>query len=220
MPDGEGEEPSLGSENGAVSKIVRDGRGVERGGHDEDAQLGACALKPLQEGECEIGVEMAFVKFVEDNCVNALEGGIGEKAASEYALRNEAQARAGTDLFFEADLVTNGRADFFAELGSDPARCETSGDTAWFEDNDCAAEEREEGWWNAGRLPCSGRSFDDKIWGALQGCEDLRQNRIHRKCGLSTHWIDRNTGLRAPSMRDIAAGAGGLEPFQRVVSGS
>ena len=203
MPDGKREEPSLGSEDGAVSEILRDGRGIERGGHDEDAQLGTRALKALQEGEREVGVEMSLVEFVEDNCVDALEGRVGEETAGEYALCNETQACAGADLFFKADLIADGCADFFTELRSDSAGGETSGDATWFEDNNCAAEEGEESWWNAGRLPCSGRRLDDKIGRALQGREDLRQNRVHRKCGLSTHWIDRNTGLCAASMRGV-----------------
>jgi hypothetical protein len=44
----------------------------------------------------------------------------------------------------------------------------------------------------------------------LQGRKNLRQNRIHRKCWLSTHNLDRNTAFPTPSMllqQDILAAA-------------
>jgi hypothetical protein len=34
----------------------------------------------------------------------------------------------------------------------------------------------------------------------LQGRKNLRQNRVHRKCWLSTHSVDRNTAFPTPSM--------------------
>ena len=79
-------------------------------------------MKTLQESERQVGVEMALVEFIENNCVDALERGIGEEATGEYALCNEAQACAGADLFFEADLIADGLADFFTEFGCDPTR--------------------------------------------------------------------------------------------------
>ena len=45
MADGEWVLASLGAEDGAVVEIVRDGRGVERGRHDDDAERRALFLK-------------------------------------------------------------------------------------------------------------------------------------------------------------------------------
>ncbi len=63
-----------------------------------------------------------------------------------------------------------------------------------------AADKTENGRWNTRRLPGSRRRFDDEVARTLQGCKNLRQNRIHRKCWLSTHYIDRNTAFPTPSM--------------------
>ena len=72
MADGQREESSFGAEDGAVAEEACDGRGVECGGHHNDAELGPGALKALQQRESEIAVEVALVEFVEHDCVDAL----------------------------------------------------------------------------------------------------------------------------------------------------
>ena len=54
------------------------------------------------------------MEFVEDYGVDAYEGGVGEQAAGEDALGDEAEAGFGADLLLEADLVADGLAGLLA----------------------------------------------------------------------------------------------------------
>lgn len=113
--DGEGKETAFGSENGGVVEVAGDGRGVERGGHDDQFEVGTGGgLEAAEEGESEVGIEVAFVKFVEDDDAGVAEEGVGEKAAVEDAFGDESDAGAGAGDVFEADLVADGVAELFA----------------------------------------------------------------------------------------------------------
>ena len=201
MPDRQREQPSFGANDRAVVEEACDGRRVERGRHHNDAKLRPSALKALQQRESEIAVEVAFVELVEHDGVDALEHWVSEKAAGENAFGDEAETCARADLFFEADLVADGFADVFAEFACDAARGHAGGDAARFQHDDFAADDAEERGWDAGRLSGAGWGFDDEAGRALQGCEDLRQNRVYRKCWLSSHCVDRNTGVGLRSTR-------------------
>ena len=64
--DGEG--PAFGEEDGGIVEEFGDWFGVEGCGHDEEFEVGADGLLDLaEEGDGEIGVEVAFVEFVEDD---------------------------------------------------------------------------------------------------------------------------------------------------------
>ena len=127
------------------------------------------------------------MELVEDDRVDALEGWIGQQPAGQNTLRDKPQSRARPDSLFETDLVANRPADLFAQLPRDPSCRHACGDSAWLEHDDFAADETENGRWNTSGLPRSRRRFDDEVGRMLQGRENLRQNRIHRKCWLSTH---------------------------------
>ena len=103
------------------------------------------------------------MELVEDDGVDAVEGGVCEEAAGEDAFGNEAEASAGGDFFFEADLIADGEADLFAELGSDAARGETGGDAAGFEDDDLARDYREKCGWDASGFAGAGGGFEDEV---------------------------------------------------------
>ena len=200
MPDRQRKQPSLRPKDGTVAKVSRYRRGIECGRHHDDAYLRPRELKAFQECECEIAVEVTFVELVEDDGIDPLEDGIGEQPAGENALRDEPQSCVGTDVLLETDLVAHCFANLFAEFLRDSSRGHARGDPAGFEHDDFAADQTEGGWGNACGLPGSWGRFDDEVGRALQGCKNLRQNRIHRKCWLSTHCVDRNTGVRVASM--------------------
>ena len=99
---------------GALCEEWGEGLGVEGGGHDEEFEVGADGLLDLaEEGEGEVGVDVAFVEFVEDDAGDSVEVGVVEEDAGEDGFGEDADFGFWSVAFFEADVV----ADFVAELG-------------------------------------------------------------------------------------------------------
>src|ERR1700733_1217349 len=125
---------------------------------------------------------MTLVKFIEYDCVDAIEHWIGQQAASENAFCDESKSRVRTGDFFKANLVADGFADRFIELPCDSARCEPGGDAAWFKHDDLARDDAKQRRRDAGRLACARRSFNDEVRTTLERRDNLRQNCVDRKC--------------------------------------
>ena len=117
MSDREIEEAAFGAKDGAAAQIARDGRGVERGRHHDEAQIRPRGgLQAAEQGERQVAFQMALVELVEHHGVDAGELRIGDQAAREDAFGEEAQAGARSGDFFEANLVADRFADTFAKL--------------------------------------------------------------------------------------------------------
>jgi hypothetical protein len=187
MPNRQFKQLPLGSKDWTFIKVSRYRRRIERGRHYNDAYLRPGALETLQKCQRKIAVKVAFVEFVKDDRVDAFESWICQQTAGQNALRNKPESRVRPDPLFEADLVANRSANLFAPFPCDPSCCQASRDPARLEHDNFAADETENGRRNTGGLPGSWRCFDDEVGRMLQDCENLRQNRIHRKCWLSNH---------------------------------
>jgi hypothetical protein len=95
-----------------------------------------------------------------------------------------------------------------AHLKRDSARREAGGDTAGFKHNNFTANTFEERWRHAGRFARTRWGFDDKarrrptsartgqMWGTLpvQGFDNLRQDRVHRKSRIAAHDVSSKHG--------------------------
>jgi hypothetical protein len=173
------EELAFGAEDGAVVEVSRDGCGIERGGHDDEPDAGA-----LEKGEGEVGIEVALMKFVEDDDVDAAQVRVGHEAAGEDAFGEEAEAGAGSGDVFEADLIADGFAEALAQFGGDASGSHAGGESAGFEDEDFASGDGQEGGRDARGLSCSGRGFDDEVLLFSNGREDLREERVNWKLHL------------------------------------
>jgi hypothetical protein len=187
MPNRQFKQLPLGSKDWTVIQVSRYRRRIERGRHYNNAYLRPRALETLQKCERKITVKVAFVEFVKDDRVDALESRICQQTAGQNALRNKPESRARPDPLFEADLVADRSAYFFASFPCDPTCRQASRDPARLEHDNFAADEAENGWRNTGGLPGSWRCFNDELGRVPEDCENLRQNRIHRKCWLSNH---------------------------------
>ncbi|MDX6462832.1 MAG: hypothetical protein QOE55_6529 [Acidobacteriaceae bacterium] len=106
MPDRQLKQLSLRSKDRTIFKVSSYRRGIERGRHHDDAYLRPGALETLQECQRKIAVQVAFVEFVEDNRVDALQGWIDQEPTGQNTLRDKPQSRARADPLFETDLVT------------------------------------------------------------------------------------------------------------------
>ena len=106
----------LGTSDLGLPERAGDGLGVERGGEDEEPQLGAhFALDVTAEGEREVGVEAALMELVEEDHRGVGEHRVGEYAPREEPLGEDKDAGAGRLATFEADMVADGLADVLAE---------------------------------------------------------------------------------------------------------
>ena len=102
------------SNNPARPEVFFERRGIERGGHDQDLEIGPFGLLQVQgPGQGDIAVEMALVEFVEDEGRHAAQLGVLDHLAEEQAFGDKADAGFGAGGVLEANLV----ADLAAERG-------------------------------------------------------------------------------------------------------
>ena len=159
--------------------MARHGAGVERGGHDEDAQVGAeVALDVEGEREAEVRVDAALVEFVEDEQPGVGEFRIGGDAAGEEAFGEDDDPRIAAEAAFEAHVVADGGAGRFAEEVGHAPGGGSGGHAARFEHEDALAGEpvfAEEGEGDDGRL--AGARWRGQDGGAVvaQGRAQTRQ---------------------------------------------
>ena len=160
-------------------KVLRDGRRVQRGGHDDDLEIRpARPLQAPQQGQREIAFEMAFVEFVEHHASHAREVGIVQHAAGEHALGQETQARTRSGDLLEAHLIADCLADGFAALGGHVTRRQTRGQTARFQHQHLARGELEQCGWHARGLSRAGRRFQHEMVGGAQMVQDFREQLV------------------------------------------
>lgn len=142
MFDGDWVGAAFGFENGARFEEVLDAGDVERGGHNNDEQIGTCGFLDLEgAGECDVAVEVSLVKFVEDDGVDACELRIVEHLAEENALSDVPDARARRGDIVETDLVTDFLAELCVAILGNPRGEHSSWQPAWLEDDDLTVSE-------------------------------------------------------------------------------
>ena len=84
--------PSLRADDRAIVQKPADRRGVERGRHDDQNQIGAdLAADFAQERQREVAVQVALVKLVEDDGTDPFEERVGQELAGEDALGQESE---------------------------------------------------------------------------------------------------------------------------------
>jgi hypothetical protein len=85
-------------------------------------QVGAGFLKAAEEGERSVGIQMAFMKLIEDDDGSGLEFRVSEGLASKNSLGEVAEAGVRSRDVFEADLKADGLAERFVPLEGHAAR--------------------------------------------------------------------------------------------------
>jgi hypothetical protein len=183
----EREASALGTQDGAVSEKMRDRSGVESGRHDKEAECGPGALQPLEQSQGKVGVEMALVKLIEHDHIDTSEVGISGQAASQNALGDKVEPGMGARYIFEANLITDGVADLFAEFPRHATRGQTGGDAARLKHQDLSGDRRQQGRRDTGRFARAGRRFEDQSRIPLERGKDLRDKGVHGKGVCSAH---------------------------------
>ncbi len=123
---------ALAFDHRRISQQRRHPRAIERRRHHQDFQILAQALlRVTRQCQPEIGIERAFVKFVEQHGGDAVERGIVEHEPREHAFGDDLDARAFGDFRTETHAQTDRIADLLAQrrghagrrgAGGQPAR--------------------------------------------------------------------------------------------------
>ena len=109
---------ALALDHRRVAEQRRHAGAVERRRHHQELQILAQALLHVaRQRQSEIGIERAFVEFVEQHGGNAVERRIVEHQPREHAFGDHFDARALPDLGAEAHAQADRVADLFAQRG-------------------------------------------------------------------------------------------------------
>ena len=124
------------------------------------------------QGQREVGVEAAFVKFVEDQQAHAFQCRVVLQAPGEDAFGDHFDASVGADLAVEPNAITHGFADFLAQFTGQALRCRTRRQPARLEHQDgLPGQPRlvEQGQGHAGGFTGAGRCFEHGFVACRQG---------------------------------------------------
>jgi hypothetical protein len=185
--DVHGKGASFGADNGAAPEKLRDGRCVQRRGHDDEHQVFADGLLNLaKQGDSHVGMKAALVKLVKKHGTDAREKGVVKKLAGEDAFSKDADAGVIGELAIEANVV----ADFVTKLPvvflGDSSGGGAGGDAAGLEHDEVGmfrAEEAgaQDGGWNAGGFTGPRGRDQHQAAAATEFASDLRENIVDRK---------------------------------------
>jgi hypothetical protein len=113
--------------------------GVERGGHDEEDEVGPHGLLEFEgAGEGDVAVKMSLVELVEDESPDTGQCGLLDHLTQQNAFRDEPDPGLRARDVFEADLVSDAGAKAGAPFLGHPAGEQAGGQTPGLKDDDLA----------------------------------------------------------------------------------
>jgi len=181
------EDAALGADDRGIIQVCCDRLSLQSGGHDDEFEVGADGLLDFaEEGQGEIGVEIAFVEFVEDDEADpphAFQIRIVEELAGEDAFGEDADAGGGGEAFFEADVVADLAAEGPAIFVGDAFGGGAGGDAAGLEHDDVGmifGEDigAEDGGGDASGLAGAGRGDEDEVGRVTKGVGDFAEGGV------------------------------------------
>ena len=175
--------------------------GVERGAHGEQAQLRAQGGARVEaERQPEVRRQAAFVKFVEDDPADAVEGRVVLQKARQDAFGDDFDARVAPDLRVHAHAVADGLAGLLAEEIGHAARGGAGGQAARLQHDELLraavalepvfAQQRQR---DARGLARPGGGFEDGFGAPAEGVLQLRQGVFDGQVGHGSWFVDRGS---------------------------
>ena len=127
----------LRGDQGRLSHQGRDGGGIKGGGHHQKLQVGAERAADFQtERQPQIGIERAFVEFVEDDEAHARQFGVRLNHAGQDAFGDHFDPGGGAAFGLAADAVADGLAHRLAKAFGHPLGRGAGREAAGFEHHD------------------------------------------------------------------------------------
>ena len=90
-----------------AAEVLGEAPRLDRRGRDHDPELGAPGHQPSADAEQKIEIEVALVRFVENQRVVAREPGIALELAQQHAVGHQLDQRARAGAIDEPDLVAD-----------------------------------------------------------------------------------------------------------------
>jgi len=182
MRDREIEQAAFRTENWTSAQVLSDGRCIQGGGHDHQFEIRAHGgLKPAQQGQGQISLQMPLVKLIQHDYIDVREPRVRNQAARQDSFREEAQAGIFPGDFFEPDLIAGGLPDPFAEFLRNPSCREPGCQAPRLKHEDLALHHGQQSGRNASGLARSRRRFNDQIGALSQRVQDRRQEIVDGK---------------------------------------
>ncbi len=187
---------------------------VQRRRHHHDAQvLAYLRLHVQRQRQAQVGSQVAFVEFVEQQRADAVEHRVVLEHPGQDALGDHLDAGARGHLVLEADAVAHGLARRFAALPGHERGGAARGDPARLQHHDAAAlqprrlQQRRR---HLGGLAGAGRGFQHQPRVRGEAVADLRQQRVDRKNGRG-HRPRIRIGCAAVERARLAGSAGPVQ---------
>ena len=121
-------EPPRHLDHRRATEVLREALGVDRGGSDDELEIGPLRQQLTCVAEQEIDVEAAFVGLVEDQGIVGGEQPIGLRFREQDAVGHDLHARFLAHVILEPDLVADGFPEGHAKLVRDAVRDGARGD--------------------------------------------------------------------------------------------
>ena len=175
-----------------VTQELGNARAVDRRRHDENFQILAQALLRIaREREPEIGIEGAFMEFVEQHGGNAIERRIVEHQSREHALGDDLDASLARHLRAKAHAIADRLADLLAERRRHALGRRARGEPARLKHENffvCRPRLVDEHQRHARGLAGAGRRDQHGDVGFPQRRRELRQRRVDRQWRAERPW--------------------------------
>jgi hypothetical protein len=120
-------------------------------------------LQPAQKRKRKIGVEMSFVKLVQNNRRDVHQIRVGQQSARKNSFGGEPYPGTWTGDILESHLVSDGLADSLSKLLGHTPGSHAGGNAPRLQDNDFSRYERQQRRRNSGRFSGAWRSLQDYI---------------------------------------------------------
>ncbi len=184
--------PPGGDDGRAFAHEGSDGFGIQRRGHGQQDQV--VTQRPgdfKAEGQSQIGIERAFVEFVEDHRADARQPRIGLDHPGQDAFGHHLDPGFRAGLAVAPDAVAHGLAYGFAQGIRHTLGCGAGGKAAGFQHEDTARgqprlQHRQR---DDGGFPGTGRGLQDRAAMVAQGRDQRIKDIMDRKGGLHRRLI-------------------------------
>ena len=181
---------------------------VQGGGHHQQLQRVAVITQVLlslqTQGQAQIRIQTAFVKFVEDHQPDAGQLRIGLQQALQYALGHHLDAGGRADAGFQTDTVADGLPHRLAEQLRQPFGSGPGGQSARLQQDDLLPGQpvtAQQCQWHQGGLAGTGRCLQHHTGMAGQLLIQFGQHRLYRKLAHRHSHIGQSRIIPRPPSR-------------------